>query len=65
MTPGIVLGEVVPAFERLREQGKTRFYGITGVGDTPALHEVVDAGVFDTAQVSYNLLNPSAISDAS
>ena len=60
LTPGMVLGEVVPAFERLREQGKTRFYGITGVGDTPALHEVVDAGVFDTAQVSYNLLNPSA-----
>jgi len=60
LTPGIVLGEVVPAFERLREQGKTRFYGITAVGDTPALHQVVDARVFDTAQVSYNLLNPSA-----
>jgi aryl-alcohol dehydrogenase-like predicted oxidoreductase len=44
----------------LREQGKTRFFGITAVGDTPALHQVVDARVFDTAQVSYNLLNPSA-----
>ena len=60
LTPEIVLGEVVPAFERLREQGKTRFYGITAVGDTPALHQVVDAGAFDTAQVPYNLLNPSA-----
>jgi len=50
----------VPAFERLREQGKTRFYGITAVGDTGALHRVVDAHAFDTAQVSYNLLNPSA-----
>jgi L-galactose dehydrogenase/L-glyceraldehyde 3-phosphate reductase len=60
LTPGIVLGEVVPAFERLREQGKTRFFGITAVGDTPALHEVVDARIFETAQVSYNLLNPSA-----
>ncbi|MBV9687466.1 MAG: aldo/keto reductase [Alphaproteobacteria bacterium] len=60
LTPAMVLGEVVPAFERLREQGKTRFCGITGVGDTPALHEVVDARAFDTAQVSYNLLNPSA-----
>ena len=60
LTPGMVLGEVVPAFERLREQGKTRFCGITAVGDTPALHEVADARVFDTAQVSYNLLNPSA-----
>jgi aryl-alcohol dehydrogenase-like predicted oxidoreductase len=60
LTTEIVLGEVVPAFERLREQGKTRVYGITAVGDTPALHRVVDARVFDTAQISYNLLNPSA-----
>jgi aryl-alcohol dehydrogenase-like predicted oxidoreductase len=60
LTPEVVLGEVVPAFERLREQGKTRFFGITAVGDTPALDQVVDAGLFDTAQVSYNLLNPSA-----
>jgi L-galactose dehydrogenase/L-glyceraldehyde 3-phosphate reductase len=60
LTPETVLGEVVPAFERLREQGKTRFYGITAVGDTAALHQVVDARVLDTAQVSYNLLNPSA-----
>jgi aryl-alcohol dehydrogenase-like predicted oxidoreductase len=60
LTPGIVLGEVVPAFERLREQGKTRFYGITAVGGTAALQRVVDARSFDTAQVSYNLLNPSA-----
>jgi len=54
-----VLGEVVPAFERLRDQGKIRFFGITAVGETPALHRVVDARAFDTAQVSYNLLNPS------
>jgi aryl-alcohol dehydrogenase-like predicted oxidoreductase len=60
LTPEIVLGEVVPAFERLREQGKTRFYGITAVGDTPALHQLADARSFDTAQVSYNVLNPSA-----
>jgi L-galactose dehydrogenase/L-glyceraldehyde 3-phosphate reductase len=60
LTPEIVLGEVAPAFERLREEGKTRFFGITAVGDTPALHRVVDAHAFDTAQVSYNLLNPSA-----
>jgi aryl-alcohol dehydrogenase-like predicted oxidoreductase len=60
LTPEIVIGEVVPAFERLREQGKTRFYGITAVGDTAALHRVADARALDTAQVSYNLLNPSA-----
>ena len=55
-----VLQEVVPAFDRLRQQGKARFLGITAVGDTAALHEVIDARVFDSAQVSYNMLNPSA-----
>jgi aryl-alcohol dehydrogenase-like predicted oxidoreductase len=55
-----VLGEVVPAFERLRQQGKIRFLGISAIGDTAALHQVVDAGVFDSAQVVYNMLNPSA-----
>ena len=55
-----VLDEVAPAFERLREQGKTRLLGITAVGDTAALHQVIDARVFDSAQVVYNMLNPSA-----
>ncbi len=54
-----VLDEVVPAFEKLQDQGKLGFFGITAVGETAALHRVVDAKVFATAQVSYNLLNPS------
>ncbi len=57
---GLVLERVVPAFEGLRRQGKIRFFGITALGDTAALHRVLDAGVVDTAQVCYNLLNPSA-----
>jgi aryl-alcohol dehydrogenase-like predicted oxidoreductase len=55
-----VLDDVVPAFERLRQQGKIRFLGITAVGDTAALHQVIDARAFDSAQVVYNMLNPSA-----
>ena len=55
-----VLDEVVPSFERLRQQGKIRFLGITAVGDTAALHQVIDAGVFDSAQIVYNMLNSSA-----
>ena len=55
-----VLDEVGPAFERLRQQGKVRFLGITAIGDTAALQQVIDARAFDSAQVSYNLLNPSA-----
>jgi aryl-alcohol dehydrogenase-like predicted oxidoreductase len=56
----MVQEQVVPAFEALRQQGKTRFLGITAVGDTAALHEVIDSGAFHSAQVSYNALNPSA-----
>jgi aryl-alcohol dehydrogenase-like predicted oxidoreductase len=55
-----VLDEVVPAFERLRRDGKTRFLGLTATGDTQALHQLIDARVFDSAQVVYNMLNPSA-----
>jgi aryl-alcohol dehydrogenase-like predicted oxidoreductase len=55
-----VLEEVAPAFEKLRQQGKIRFPGITAVGDTAALHQVIDSRAFVSAQVSYNMLNPSA-----
>ena len=55
-----VLDDVVPAFERLRQQGKIRFLGMTALGDTAALRQVIDARVFDSAQVVYNMLNPSA-----
>jgi aryl-alcohol dehydrogenase-like predicted oxidoreductase len=55
-----VLDDVVPAFDRLRQQGKIRFLGMTAVGDTAALQEVIDARAFDSAQVVYNMLNPSA-----
>jgi aryl-alcohol dehydrogenase-like predicted oxidoreductase len=55
-----VLGEVVPAFEKLRQQGKTRFLGLTAVGDTSSLHQAIDSRAFDSAQVAYNMLNPSA-----
>ncbi len=56
----MLLDAVVPALDKLRQQGKIRFYGITALGETEALHLVIDAGVLDTAQVCYNLLNPSA-----
>lgn len=58
-----VLEEVVPAFERLRQQGKIRFLGMTAVGATAALHQVIDSGAFDSAQIVYNMLNPSAAVD--
>jgi aryl-alcohol dehydrogenase-like predicted oxidoreductase len=55
-----VLLEVVPVFARLRDAGKTRFLGLTAVGDTSALQLAIDSEEFDSAQVVYNMLNPSA-----
>ena len=55
-----VLDDVVPAFEKLRAQGKIRFLGLTAVGDTAALQKVLDSRAFDSAQIVYNMLNPSA-----
>ncbi len=56
----VALAEVAPALERLRKAGKTRFIGFSGVGETPALHRAIDSKLFDTVQVVYNALNPSA-----
>jgi hypothetical protein len=33
---------------------------MTAIGDTPAVHRVLTAGAVDSAQVCFNLLNPSA-----
>ncbi|HYB19497.1 MAG TPA: aldo/keto reductase [Thermodesulfobacteriota bacterium] len=48
------------AFEMLQQQGKVRFWGITGLGLSDAVHKAVATGGFQTVQVPYNLLNPSA-----
>jgi aryl-alcohol dehydrogenase-like predicted oxidoreductase len=56
----IALEQVVPAMEALRKAGKTRFIGFSGVGETAALQRAVDSKLFDTVQVVYNALNPSA-----
>jgi D-threo-aldose 1-dehydrogenase len=53
-------GGVAETFERLRDQGLFKFFGITALGDPGSLREVIASGRFDSAQVYYNLLNPSA-----
>ena len=55
-----VLDEVAPAFRALRAAGKLRLLGLTAVGETAALQQVIGTGVFGSAQISYNMLNPSA-----
>jgi aryl-alcohol dehydrogenase-like predicted oxidoreductase len=59
LTPARVINEVVPALQRLVEQGKARFFGMTGLGETGALMQVIDTGSFFSAQVPLNLLNPT------
>jgi aryl-alcohol dehydrogenase-like predicted oxidoreductase len=47
-------------FETLQKQGKVRFWGITAMGETDALRAAVARGGFQSIQVPYNLLNPTA-----
>src|SRR5258706_4123604 len=62
LSPGDVLGAngVIDGFKAMRERGKVSFFGFSGLGETPALHELVDSGQFQGFQCYYNLLNPSA-----
>src|SRR5262245_12076570 len=45
---------------RLRDDGAVRFLGLTGTGNPVAMREVIRSGAFDTLQVPFNILNPSA-----
>jgi aryl-alcohol dehydrogenase-like predicted oxidoreductase len=56
----LALGEVAEAMAAQRRAGKARFIGFSGVGESPALRRAVESGLFDTVQVVYNALNPSA-----
>ena len=50
----------IQVFQKLQRQGKVHSWGITGLGDTPALHRIVAAGQADTIQCCFNLINPTA-----
>jgi len=62
MTVEQILGKdgVADGLDRLREKGLIRHMGITAIGEAPSVCEVIRSGRFDSAQVYYNLLNPSA-----
>jgi L-galactose dehydrogenase/L-glyceraldehyde 3-phosphate reductase len=42
------------------DQELTRFIGFTATGESSAIHKVIESERFNSAQVYYNLLNPSA-----
>ena len=44
---------------KLKEDQRVQNIGITALGDTNSIKNVLETGYFDTAQVYYNLLNPS------
>ena len=58
--PDLVIAHVLPALVRLRAQGKFGFAGFTSIGETTALQTLIAGAGMSTAQVPYNLLNPSA-----
>jgi L-galactose dehydrogenase/L-glyceraldehyde 3-phosphate reductase len=62
MTVEQILGKngVADGLDRLREMGLIRHMGITAIGEAASVCEVIRSGRFDSAQVYYNLLNPSA-----
>ena len=62
LTPDDLLrsGGVADALDHLVDQGLTDHIGITAVGEADALDTVVSSQRFQSAQIYYNLLNPSA-----
>jgi L-galactose dehydrogenase/L-glyceraldehyde 3-phosphate reductase len=56
---------VIRTFGGLEQQGKVRFWGITALGESEALKQAVATGGFQSIQVPYNLLNPTAGTTAS
>ncbi|MFO0760060.1 MAG: aldo/keto reductase [Byssovorax sp.] len=65
LTPSDVLGPsgVLEGLERVRDLGWADWIGLTGIGQPVAQREVIASGRFQTLQVPYNLLNPSAGSE--
>lgn len=53
-------GGIADTLDELRSEGKFDWIGLTALGETPAILEVLRSGRFDTAQVYFNMLNPSA-----
>jgi aryl-alcohol dehydrogenase-like predicted oxidoreductase len=54
------LGPVADALEALRGRGLIGHYGLTAMGETAAVRQVVESGRYECAQVYFNAVNPSA-----
>lgn len=57
-----VLGRVgaIASIEKMRDQGLAKWIGITALGDNGLCKRLIESGRIDTAQVFFNMINPSA-----
>lgn len=53
-------GGVLDVLDDLKRQGLIRHFGITALGETHSIIQVIESGRIDSAQVYFNMLNPSA-----
>ncbi|HEX2228686.1 MAG TPA: aldo/keto reductase [Candidatus Binatia bacterium] len=62
LSPKDVLGSngVIAGLKIMRDGGRVSHFGFSGLGDTKALHELVESGEFQGFQCYYNMLNPTA-----
>jgi aryl-alcohol dehydrogenase-like predicted oxidoreductase len=62
ITPGDVLGRggVLDAFRQVQADGLVGHLGLTGTGHPDTMRDVIYSWQFDTLQVPFNILNPSA-----
>jgi len=51
-----ILGEGLPAYQVLRDEGKIRFLGFTAEGPSGGVSQLIAIDAFDVLQVRYNLL---------
>lgn len=52
--------DAIRTAEIMKNLGVSRHVGMTALGETPYVLKAIESGQFDTAQVYYNMLNPSA-----
>jgi L-glyceraldehyde 3-phosphate reductase len=53
-------GGIAEGLEKVRADGRCRAIGFTSLGEVPSILQVIESGRFDSTQIFYNMINPSA-----
>ena len=56
----ILKNNICELMTKLKDDGRVENIGLTALGEANSIKEIIRTGLFDTAQIYYNLLNPSA-----